>query len=132
MKTTVHYLGGVGFEAETRGHRIRTDLEIGSGGMDAAMTPPELLLASLGTCAAFYALQYLNAHKLPASELTVEVTAAKAKDPARLGSFHIDVHGPEGANPEGLKRAVEKCLIHNTLMHPPKIEVLVAEAVRTS
>jgi putative redox protein len=132
MKTTVRYLGGVGFEAETRGHRVRTDLEAGSGGTDAAMSPPELLLASLGTCAAFYGLQYLNAHKLPAGELTVEVTAEKAKEPARLGSFRIDVHGPEGANAEALKRAVEKCLIHNTLRNPPSIEVVVKPAVMAS
>ena len=132
MKTTVHYVGGVGFEAETRGHTVRTDLEIQSGGMDAAMSPPELLLASLGTCAGFYAMQYLNAHKLPAEGLVVEVTAEKVKDPARLGKFRIDVRGPEGANPEGLKRAVEKCLIHNTLMHPPLIEVVIAEVAATA
>ena len=128
MKTTVHYVGGVGFEAESRGHKVRTDLEVSNGGMDAAMSPPELLLASLGTCAAFYAMQYLNAHQMSAKDLVVEVNAEKAKNPARVGTFRIDVHGPEGVNPEGLKRAVEKCLVHNTLMHAPEIEVVVALA----
>ncbi len=125
MKMTVRSIGGVAFEAETRGHRVRTDLETALGGQDAAMTPPELLVASLGTCAAFYALQYLNAHKIPAGELKIEITAEKVKDPARVGIFRIDVHGPAEANPEGLKRAVEKCLIHNTLLHPPQIEVVI-------
>ena len=128
MKTTVHYVGGVGFEAESRGHKVRTDLEVSNGGTDAAMSPPELLLASLGTCAAFYAMQYLNAHQMSAKNLVVEVNAEKAKNPARVGTFRIDVHGPEGVNPEGLKRAVEKCLVHNTLMHTPAIEVVVASA----
>jgi uncharacterized OsmC-like protein len=129
MKTTVRYIDGVRFEAETRGHRVQTDLELTSGGADKAMSPPELLLASLGTCAGFYAMQYLNAHRLPVAELEVDVTAEKAKDPARLGVFRIEVRGPAAANPEGLKRAVEKCLIHNTLMYPPKIEVLITQPV---
>ena len=108
---------------------MRTDLESMSGGADAAMSPPELLLASLGTCAGFYALQYLNAHKVPAGELEVEVVAEKAKEPARLGTFRIEVRGCGDANVEGVKRAVEKCLIHNTLMHAPRIEVVVEDAV---
>ncbi len=128
MKMTVRYAGGVSFEAETRGHRVRTDLEVSSGGTDSAMSPPELLLASLGTCAGFYAMQYLNAHKLPVDSLEIEVIAEKVKDPARLGVFRIEVRGPAEANPDGLRRAVEKCLIHNTLIHPPRVEIVIEQA----
>jgi putative redox protein len=132
MKTTVRYLGGVQFEAETRGHRLQTDLEVTSGGSDQAMSPPELLLASLGTCAGFYAMQYLKAHKLSAQSLEVEVVADKVKDPARLGAFRIEVRGAAEANPEGLKRAIEKCLIHSTLLHPPKIEIVIEQPAFTA
>ena len=41
------------------------------------MAPPEFLLASLGTCADFYAAQYLRARSLPAEGLTVKVVAAE-------------------------------------------------------
>jgi uncharacterized OsmC-like protein len=129
MKMTVRHVGGVRFEAETRGHKVCTDLEVTSGGTDESMSPPELLVASLATCAGFYAMQYLNAHRLSADSLEIEVSAAKVKDPARIGQFRIEVRGPAEANPEGLKRAVEKCLIHNTLMHPPKIEIVVDRCV---
>ena len=40
------------------------------------MTPPELFLASLGTCAAYYAAEYLNARDLPADGLEVYGDAA--------------------------------------------------------
>jgi len=126
MKSLIRFVGGAQFEAESRGHKVRTDLDGASGGGDGAMTPPELLLASLGACAGFYAVQYLNAHKLPTGELEVEVTAEKVKDPARLGSFRIEVRGYGEANPEGVKRAVEKCLVHNTLTHTPTIDVVLA------
>src|SRR5512141_1361815 len=92
MNLTVRYLDGVRFEAETRRHRIICDQPESNGGADAGMTPPEFLLASLATCAGFYAAQYLNARKLPADGLRIAVTAEKAKQPARLGSFRIEVH----------------------------------------
>jgi putative redox protein len=51
---------GVQLEAEARGHRLLSDQPLSNGGDDAGMTPPELMLASLGTCAGYYALQYLR------------------------------------------------------------------------
>jgi uncharacterized OsmC-like protein len=95
--------------------------------MDSGMTPPEFLLASLATCAGFYAAQYLNTRKLPADGLRVSVTAEKALQPARLASFRIDVQTPEldPGHEAGLLRAVKACLIHNTLAAPPAIEIAI-------
>lgn len=89
------------------------------------MTPPEFLLASLATCAGFYAAQYLNARKLPTEGLKVTVTAEKALQPARLASFRIEVHAGEldSHHEAGLLRAVKSCLIHNTLGGNPSIEI---------
>jgi hypothetical protein len=39
------------------------------------MTPPELLLASLGSCAAFYAVQYLKTRPPDSHGVEVSVTA---------------------------------------------------------
>lgn len=131
MNMQVRYLDGVQFVAETRGHRLVSDQPLENGGKDRGMTPPEFLLASLGTCAAYYALQYLKTRKLPADGLMVNVTAEKAAQPARLGSFRIEVSVadlPE-SHLNGIERAVHACLIHNTLLHQPVIEVSV-ERVR--
>jgi uncharacterized OsmC-like protein len=90
------------------------------------MSPPELLLASLGTCAAFYAAQYLRARSLATDGLEVRVSAEKAMGPARLATFHIEIRVP-GLEDEkhrvGVLRAAKSCLIHNTLLQPPKIEL---------
>ena len=128
MEAITRYLGGLRFESESRGHKVLTDQPVENGGEDAGMTPPELLLASLGTCAGFYAAQYLRVHKLPADDLVVRVQAQKDSQPARLGSFHIDVECRSAEDPrhhEGLIRAVKKCLIHNTLTIPPAIDIAV-------
>ena len=89
------------------------------------MTPPELLLASLGTCAAHYAAEYLRARNLPTAGLEVSVEAEKAAVPARLGNFRISIHTAplEERHREGVLRAAKRCLIHNTLLHTPEIEV---------
>ena len=131
MEVTVQYLGGVRFEAATRGHRVMCDQPLESGGTDQGMAPPEFLLTSLATCAGYYAAQYLNARHLSTEGLRVRVNAEKAAQPPRLGSFLIDVEAPGVAVPEaerhqaGLFRAVQKCLIHNTLLHPPEIQIAV-------
>ncbi|HEX3892084.1 MAG TPA: OsmC family protein [Terracidiphilus sp.] len=99
------------------------------------MTPPELLLASLGSCAAFYAVQYLKTRNLDDHGVEVSVTAEKLKQPARLGNFCIHVACPAFLTEdqtEGLTRSVHHCLVHNTLLNPPeiKIELAVGEAVQ--
>ena len=96
------------------------------------MTPPEYLLVSLGTCAGFYAAQYLKTRFLPAQGLEVKVTAEKALHPARLGRFRIEVTVPAFGDPrheEGILRAVKACLVHNTLLNTPEIETVVNAAV---
>ncbi len=125
MEVSVDYLGGVKFDVNARGHHVVCDQPLDNGGGDEGMTPPEFLLASLATCGAFYAAQYLKTRSLPAADLKVRVTAEKATQPARLGSFTIEVTVPEleERHREGLLRAVKACLIHNTLLGQPVIEI---------
>lgn len=127
MEVTVRHLGNVQFEATTRGHRLLCDQPPDNGGSDQGMTPPEFLLASLGTCAGFYAAQYLKARNLPAAGLEVTVRAEKAKQPARVDQFRIEVCVPglDAEHEAGILRAVKACLIHNTLLHAPSIETVV-------
>ena len=124
MKVTVRQLEGVKFAIQSRAHTILCDQPADNGGEDSGMTPPELLLASLGSCAAFYAVQYLKSRNLAENGVEVSVTAEKLLQPARIGNFGIHVTCPiplaEGQN-EGLMRSVRCCLIHNTLLSPPEI-----------
>ena len=127
MEIKVRHLGDTQFEAEARGHRVVSDQPPDNGGYDEGLTPPEFLLISLGTCAAFYVVQYLNAHSLDCPDLEVKVAADKAKEPARLGSFRIEVIAPslDREHEDGVLRAVHTCLIHNTLLNAPAMETVV-------
>lgn len=126
MELKITHLDGVRFEAQARGHKLICDQPADNGGQDAGMTPPELLLASLGTCAGFYAVQYLKTRNLSQDGLEVSVTAEKLKQPGRVGNFRIKVQCPVELTPEqneGLMRSVRHCTIHNTLLSPPSIEI---------
>jgi putative redox protein len=126
MEIQVEHLGGVQFEIRARQHTIASDQPAENGGFDEGMTPPELLLASLGSCVGFYAAQYLRKHKLATEGTIVRVAADKATDPARLNNFRIDLEIPRELSQqdlEGVEEAARHCLIHNTLLHPPKISI---------
>lgn len=132
MDVIVEHLGGVQFEIKARQHRIACDQPVENGGFDEGMTPPELLLASLGSCAGFYAAQYLKKHHLATEGTTVRVSAEKAQNPARLNDFRIQVEIPSGVSAQhsaGLDEAVRHCLIHNTLLNPPRISLEVKASV---
>jgi len=125
MEVSANFRGGVKFEVEARGHRVVCDQPLESGGADAGMSPPEFLLGSLATCAGYYAAQYLKARKLAAEGLRVVVHAEKGTQPARLTSFRIEVRVPglDEHHRAGVLRAVKSCLIHNTLLGAPLIEI---------
>jgi putative redox protein len=134
MEVSIRHFGNVKFEAAARGHRVVSDQPPANGGGDEGMTPPELLLAALGTCAGYYAVQYLNARSLSCPDLEIKVSAEKAQQPARLGAFRIEVFAPslDARHESGLLRSVEKCLIHNTLLNTPRIETVVHTAALQS
>jgi len=128
MQVSVEHLGGVQFEIKARQHTITCGQPPENGGCDEGMTPPELLLASLGSCAGFYAVMYLKKHKLSTEGTRVHVSADKAKNPARMEDFRISVDVPADFTEEqkkGIEDAIHHCLIHNTLLNPPKISLVV-------
>jgi uncharacterized OsmC-like protein len=130
MEVLIRHLGKVKFEASARGHRVICDQPADNGGANEGLTPPEFLLASLGTCAGFYAAEYLRTRSLPTEGLEVKVSAEKAAQPARLGKFRIELTVPEldAKHEDGVLRAVKACLIHNTLIHLPEVETVVRTA----
>lgn len=131
MTVHVRYLVGKKFEMIARNHSVICDQPGENDGTDSAMTPPELFLSSVGACAAYYAEEYLRARGLPREELEVVVSGEIGDRPARIVSLQLDVVAP-GLNHrhrDGVLRAVDACLITNTLIAPPHIETRIRSAV---
>jgi len=125
MEIKVRYLGGKRFEMSARGHSVVSDQPFENDGADSAMTPPELFLSSLGACAGFYASEYLRARGLDTESLEVRVSGKKGEKPVRITSIDVEVSVPglSERDREGIVRAVNRCLLKQTLLVPPQIEV---------
>jgi putative redox protein len=130
MQLEIEHMGDVQFSITTRGHTIYTDQPEDNGGFDEGMTPPEMFLGALGACAAFYAVAYLKRHNLPLAGTRVTAEAVKLKAPARLGEMVLRVAVPAGLTEEqqrGVEASVAKCILHNTLHHPPEIRTEISQ-----
>ena len=123
----VSYLGGESYAVAARGHTLLTDQPTTAGGADAAMTPTELLIASLSSCVAFYAGRYLARHGLNRDGLHVTAAFTTATDrPARIGTVRLVLRLPGGVPPSrqaALLAVASHCTVHNTLRQTPDIAI---------
>lgn len=133
MEVTVEHLGAAQLQIKTSGPSIVSNPPADRGGFDEGVTPPELQLASLGSCDGFGAAQYLRKNKLATDGTRVRVTCEKVKDPvARMTSFVMKVDAPIELTKDqrkGLDQAVANCLVHNTLTPPAAISLKVVGLV---
>jgi putative redox protein len=124
MQVKVERLGKVSFTVQTRGHLILSDQPKENSGGDKAMTPPELFLASIGTCVGYYVVQFCDTRNLDTSDLRIEVDGEIMPNPGRIGRITVRIGLPFELDEERIKallRAATHCTIHNTLTHPPEV-----------
>jgi len=131
MNVKVRCVGGAKYEITARNHKLESDQPVENNGTDAAMTPPELFLSAIGACAAYYAEEYLRVRGLPDEELEIRVAGMQGDRPVRIVSLQIDVVAPglTQRHRDGVLRAVDACLLKNTLRVPPDINVQVLSSV---
>lgn len=100
-----------------------------AGGEDRGPSPLDVLVASVGACAHYFAAAYLYARGIAAADLTVEIESQKEQAPApRVGRIAIKVRVPAGLTEQqiaGIERAVKRCPAYGTLIHPPSVEIAV-------
>ncbi len=124
----VEYLGGRKLVAHHRGHAVVTDQVVEQGGDDSAVTPAEMFIASMATCPMVYVLAFAERHSITVEGLTADVDYEIVDNPRRVGRMTIRIHLPAPVSEEhraALQRAAEQCLVHNTLLHPPQVEMSV-------
>lgn len=103
------------FRIKIRDHDVVVD-QPGSG--DAGPTPTELFVASLVSCAAFYARRFLARRGVGDGELSVTGAFTWAEDHSRVTAVAIHVEAargiPEDLHP-ALARVVEHCTVHESI-----------------
>lgn len=127
MKIT--FPGGLAVDAEYKGMTIHTDQPVAYGGGGTAPAPFDLFLASIGTCAGFYALRFCQERGISAAGLGL--TMATELDPAtkRIGTVRLDLQVPEGF-PEkyrsAILRSIDQCTVKRHIVDAPRFELAIA------
>lgn len=87
MKAVIQSLSKVGSRVRLGTHEVVFDQpSTVEGGEDRGPSPLDLLVASVGACAHYFAAAYLHARGIATNDLTVELEADKEQLPApRLG-----------------------------------------------
>ena len=126
MKMNIRFPGGVAVDAQFGPHLLRTDQNVEHGGKGSAPPPFDLFLASIGTCAGFYALRFCQQRGIDAAELDMTLEAIRDDKAKRVGRIRIVVDPPDGF-PEkyrrALVRAIDQCSVKRHILEPPEFEV---------
>ncbi|HEY0789091.1 MAG TPA: OsmC family protein [Thermoanaerobaculia bacterium] len=125
MDMTLNFPGGVVVEANWKGHTIRTDQPAPHGG-DTAPAPFDLFLASLATCAGFYALRFCQERQLSTEGLALSMSMEKNPESKMIEKIRIRLTTPKDF-PEkynaAIVRAMDTCAVKRHILQAPAFDV---------
>ncbi len=127
IQVDVKSCGTLCVEATNGRHSLAADEPIRVGGTDTAMSPTELLAASLGTCTAITLEMYAKRKEWPLESVSVRVTIErpdrKAEDQTASVRQEVEVLGPlDDKQRERLRIIAGRCPVHRMLDNPMVIE----------
>ena len=131
MAMEISFPGGKKVNAQFNGFTIKTDQNKKDGGDDTAPTPSFLFLASLGTCAGIYALNFCEKRKMDTEKLKLVLDFEH--DPKThmvkkvLMKLMLPPDFPEKYIPAIIK-AMDLCYVKKHLHEPPEFETTTQKA----
>jgi ribosomal protein S12 methylthiotransferase accessory factor len=118
--------GGAAVNAEFKGFTVRTDQPEKNGGGNTAPAPFDLFLASIGTCAGFFALRFCQERNIDTAGLRVTLDAERNPETHRVETLSLRIYLPQGF-PEkyraAILRTVDQCSVKKHILEPPKFDV---------
>ena len=105
------------------------------GGLIEGITPPALLLASLGSCVAVYLERYLNGAKIKFSKFSIKVKSDIGKEsPRYLKNIEVRIDIQDlrlvPKRKEALLEFIKNCPVHNTLKYNPVVDIILVAPSR--
>ena len=125
MKMT--FPGGVAVNAEFDGFTVKTDQPERAGGQGSAPSPFDLYLASLGTCAGFFALRFCQQRELPTEGLGLTLDVERDPEKKLPSKVKIAIQLPAGFPDkyrDAIIRATDQCAVKRSIADPPEFEVV--------
>lgn len=126
MELRISLLGKKKIAAHFDGYEVLTDQPVKSGGDGGAPSPFDLFLASVGTCAGFFAQSYCQAHNLSAEGIELVQTQIRDEKTRLVTSIKLELTFPESFPAQhraGVVTAVNACSVKKHFGNPPNILV---------
>lgn len=121
---TVHK-GDMLFESTMGNHKLLIDVPADMGGQDRGPQPPQIFIASLGSCVAALVAGYCQNNGLNTENMAVDVDFEKVENPTRLVNIKVRIHMPCDdfkAKEAVLLRVAEHCPVHESIIHADKVD----------
>jgi ribosomal protein S12 methylthiotransferase accessory factor len=123
----ITFPGGVQVNALYKDFEIKTDQPERNGGDNTAPAPFDLFLASLGTCAGFFALRFCQQRELSTAGMNLKLTSERNMESKKLETVKISLQLPDDF-PEKYRKAIiratDQCAVKKALLDPPEIELV--------
>ena len=127
---STYYKGDMLFESEMGSHTLTIDVPPAMGGNDRGPTPPELFIASLGSCVGAFVASYCAKSGVDATDLRVDVSFDKEENPTRLVNVQVTIFLPHGEcknRRQAMQRVAEHCPVHETIATMGDVEMKIID-----
>ena len=126
-KVVTIYKGDMLFESTMGDHKIVIEGPEDWGGTNSAPMPPQLFMASIGSCVGVLVTHFCQQHGLNAEGLSVDVDYDTAQHPTRFENIKVNVELPNAecdndCTRKALEHVAEHCPVHETIVTLDKIQ----------
>ena len=121
----ISFAGGMKVYADYKGFTIQTDQNAKDGGDNTAPTPSDLFFASLGTCAALYALRFCEKRKIDTENLKISLEFQSDPKTHMVVKIVFKISLPPEFPDKytaALIKSVNLCYVKKHLEQPPQFE----------
>ena len=122
----ITFPGGVAVNADFDGFTVSTDQPADNGGKNTAPNPFKLFLASIGTCAGFYAVSFCQQREIDTTGMRLTLEVERNSETKRLDQVKILIHLPDGFPDKYTKtlfRVIDQCTVKKAIFDPPELIV---------
>ncbi len=135
MQMKISFPGGSRVDAAYDGATIHTDQPVRHGGEGTAPAPFDLFLASVGTCAGFYVVKFLEQRELSTDGVRLELTTRRNPETRHVDEIVLELELPEefpAKYRRAIVNAINLCTVKKHLIDPPEIRTEIRSGQATS
>jgi putative redox protein len=133
MDMIVTFPGGKRVDAQYKGFSIPTDQSAADGGDASAPAPFDLFLASIGTCAGIYVLEFCRHRSIPVENIRLIQKTERNSATRMIEKITIELFVPPEfpvKYKDAVVRAAQLCTVKKHLFQPPEFSISIKEGNR--